>query len=66
MNDEAVGGVDDGVVDGVVVEVVVSYERSGVEFGVGFETIVLSLDDIPHLPWFVVGTSLFRRVGLSS
>ena len=58
LNDEVVDGVD----DGVVVEVVVSYERSGV----GFETIVLSLDDIPHLPWFVVGTSLFRRVGLSS
>ena len=58
LNDEGVDGVD----DGVVVEVVVSYERSGV----GFETIVLSLDDIPHLPWFVVGTSLFRLVGLSS
>ena len=55
---------DDGVVDGVVVEVVVSCERFGVGFGVGFVTIVLSLDDTHHPPLFVVGTSLFRRVGL--
>ena len=57
-------GLDDGLDDGLDNEVVVPCGMFRIGFV--FEPIALWLDDTHHPPLFVVGTSLFRRVGLSS